>query len=197
MDTVLKPIAFIHTDFPSKFGIPRQGNLVPELKAMLVFEKEYRTPDALRGIEEYSNLWLIWGFSENAGKQWSPTVRPPRLGGNTRVGVFATRSPFRPNPIGLSLVALEEVRHTEKYGDVLIVSGADLMDQTPVYDIKPYLPHIEAVPDAAAGFAGRVKDYALKVSCPDELLYKLPEEKERHCWRFFRRIQDRPIRMMR
>ena len=174
MDTVLKPIAFIHTDFPSKFGIPRQGNLVPELKAMLVFEKEYRTPDALRGIEEYSH---IWGFSENAGKQWSPTVRPPRLGGNTRVGVFATRSPFRPNPIGLSLVALEEVRHTEKYGDVLIVSGADLMDQTPVYDIKPYLPHIEAVPDAAAGFAGRVKDYALKVSCPDELLYKLPEEK--------------------
>ena len=170
MDTVLKPIAFIHTDFPSKFGIPRQGNLVPELKAMLVFEKEYRTPDALRGIEEYSHLWLIWGFSENAGK-------PPRLGGNTRVGVFATRSPFRPNPIGLSLVALEEVRHTEKYGDVLIVSGADLMDQTPVYDIKPYLPHIEAVPDAAAGFAGRVKDYALKVSCPDELLYKLPEEK--------------------
>ena len=118
MDTVLKPIAFIHTDFPSKFGIPRQGNLVPELKAMLVFEKEYRTPDALRGIEEYSHLWLIWGFSENAGKQWSPTVRPPRLGGNTRVGVFATRSPFRPNPIGLSLVALEEVRHTEKYGDV-------------------------------------------------------------------------------
>ena len=197
MDTVLKPIAFIHTDFPSKFGIPRQGNLVPELKAMLVFEKEYRTPDALRGIEEYSHLWLIWGFSENAGKQWSPTVRPPRLGGNTRVGVFATRSPFRPNPIGLSLVALEEVRHTEKYGDVLIVSGADLMDQTPVYDIKPYLPHIEAVPDAAAGFAGRVKDYALKVSCPDELLYKLPEEKERHCWRFFQRIQDRPIRMMR
>ena len=177
MDTVLKPIAFIHTDFPSKFGIPRQGNLVPELKAMLVFEKEYRTPDALRGIEEYSHLWLIWGFSENAGKQWSPTVRPPRLGGNTRVGVFATRSPFRPNPIGLSLVALEEVRHTEKYGDVLIVSGADLMDQPRVYDIKPYLPHIEAVPDAAAGFAGRVKDYALKVSCPDELLYKLPEEK--------------------
>ena len=175
MDTVLKPIAFIHTDFPSKFGIPRQGNLVPELKAMLVFEKEYRTPAALRGIEEYSNLWLIWGFSENAGKQWSPTVRPPRLGGNTRVGVFATRSPFRPNPIGLSLVAFEEVRHTEKYGDVLIVSGADLMDQTPVYDIKPYLPHIEAVPDAAAGFAGR----ALKVSCPDELLYKLPEEKRK------------------
>ena len=179
MDTVLKPIAFIHTDLPSKFGIPRQGNLVPELKAMLVFEKEYRTPDALRGIEEYSHLWLIWGFSENAGKQWSPTVRPPRLGGNTRVGVFATRSPFRPNPIGLSLVAFEEVRHTEKYGDVLIVSGADLMDQTPVYDIKPYLPHIEAVPDAAAGFAGRVKDYALKVSCPDELLYKLPEEKRK------------------
>ena len=173
MDTVLKPIAFNHTDFPSKFGIPRQGNLVPELKAMLVFEKEYRTPAALRGIEEYSNLWLIWGFSENAGKQWSPTVRPPRLGGNTRVGVFATRSPFRPNPIGLSLVAFEEVRHTEKYGDVLIVSGADLMDQTPVYDIKPYLPHIEAVPDAAAGFAGRVKEYALKLSCAYELLYIL------------------------
>ena len=169
-------IARIRSDFPTKFGIPRQSGLA-DVPARIVFEPEYRNADALRGIEGFSHLWLIWQFSAAVREGWSPTVRPPKLGGNKRIGVFATRSPFRPNPIGLSLVALEEVRHTEKYGDVLIVSGADLMDQTPVYDIKPYLPHIEAVPDAAAGFAGRVKDYALKVSCPDELLYKLPEEK--------------------
>ena len=177
MDTVLKPIAFIHTDFPSKFGIPRQGNLVPELKAMLVFEKEYRTPDALRGIEEYSHLWLIWGFSENAGKQWSPTVRPPRLGGNTRVGVFATRSPFRPNPIGLSSVKLAGVELHTKDGPVLYVAGADLADRTPIYDIKPYLPYADSHPDAVDAFSSRRDAAPLTVEFPDALLEKIPAEK--------------------
>ena len=173
----MKIIARIRSDFPEKFGIPRQSGLIEELKARIVFEPEYRNPDALRGLEGYSHLWLIWQFSEAIRESWSPTVRPPRLGGNQRVGVFATRSPFRPNPIGLSSVKILSIDfHTEE-GPVIMVAGADLMDQTPIYDIKPYLPHIEAVPDAAAGFAGRVKDYALKVSCPDELLYKLPEEK--------------------
>lgn len=173
----IKPIAYIHTDFPTKFGIPRQGNLISELKATVIFEKEYRNPEALRGIWEFSHLWLVWGFSENVGREWSATVRPPRLGGNTRVGVFATRSPFRPNPIGLSLVKLEEIEHTSQWGNVLHVAGADLMDGTPIYDIKPYLPHIEAVFDAKGGFAEKVKDYALKVSCPKEVLAVFPEEK--------------------
>ena len=177
MDTVLKPIAFIHTDFPSKFGIPRQGNLVPELKAMLVFEKEYRTPDALRGIEEYSHLWLIWEFSQAVRKEWSPTVRPPRLGGNVRMGVFATRSPFRPNPIGLSSVRLESVEFSEKYGPVLHVSGADLMDGTPIYDIKPYLAYVDSHPEAAGGFTDQIQDHKLKVEFPEKLLKKIPEEK--------------------
>lgn len=173
----IRPIAKIHTDFSTKFGIPRQGNLIEELKAQIIFDEEFKNPEALRGLEEFSHIWLIWGFSANARKEWSPTVRPPRLGGNKRVGVFATRSPFRPNPLGLSLVKLEGIEKTKKDGMVLHVSGADLMDKTPIYDIKPYLPHIEAIPDAAGGFAERVKDYKLIVSCEEELLNLLPEGK--------------------
>lgn len=173
----IKPIAEIRTDFPTKFGIPRQGNLISELSARIIFYKEYQNPEALRGLEEFSHLWLLWGFSANAKKEWSPTVRPPRLGGNKRVGVFATRSPFRPNPLGLSLVKLEKIEKNADNGIILHVSGADLMDQTPIYDIKPYLPHIEALPDATGGFATRVKDYALSVSCDEKLLKILPPEK--------------------
>ena len=173
----IEPIAHIHTDFPTKFGVPRQSGLASELTSTIVFAPAYRNPDCLRGIADFSHLWLIWEFDKVAGAGWSPTVLPPKLGGKTRVGVFATRSPFRPNPLGLSCVQLVKADLHTKDGPVLYVAGADLVDGTPVYDIKPYLPHIEAVPDAAAGFAGRVKDYALKVSCPDELLYKLPEEK--------------------
>lgn len=174
----MKIIARIHTDFKEKFGIPRQSGLVQELKATIVFEPEYRNPDALRRIEEYSHLWLLWKFSENIREDWSPTVRPPRLGGNERVGVFATRSPFRPNPIGLSVVKLLGVEETERYGKVLCVSGADLMDGTPIYDIKPYLPYVDSVPDVAGGFAAEHKDDQLQVSCPPQLLQKLPPEKQ-------------------
>ena len=151
MDYTMKVIARIHSDFPEKFGIPRQSGLVPALRAKIVFEPEYRNPDALRGIEGFSHLWLIWQFSAAVRDTWSPTVRPPRLGGNERVGVFATRSPFRPNAIGLSCVKLEGVRHEDGLGDVLIVSGADLMDGTPIYDVKPYLPYADAHPEAPAG----------------------------------------------
>ena len=152
METI-KVIARIRSDFPQKFGIPRQSGVVPETRATVVFEKPYQNPDALRGIEGFSHLWLIWGFSACERAEWSPTVRPPRLGGNTRMGVFATRSPFRPNPIGLSSVTLEEVRLHTPDGPVLIVGGADLMDGTPIYDIKPYLPYADCHPDAAGGFA--------------------------------------------
>ena len=147
-------IAVIHTAFPTKFGIPRQSGLVPELKAEIVFDPEYRNPDALRGIEGYSHLWLIWQFSKALREDgsWSPTVRPPRLGGNTRMGVFATRSPYRPNPIGLSSVRLENVLYDDPRGPVLVVSGADLLDGTPILDIKPYLPFTDSHPDAAGGF---------------------------------------------
>ena len=151
MDYTMKVIARIHSDFPEKFGIPRQSGLVPALRAKIVFEPEYRNPDALRGIESFSHLWLIWQFSAAVRDTWSPTVRPPRLGGNERVGVFATRSPFRPNAIGLSCVKLESVQHEDGFGDVLIVSGADLMDGTPIYDIKPYLPYADAHPEALGG----------------------------------------------
>lgn len=172
----MRPIAFIRTDFPTKFGIPRQGGLIESLHAVIVFEPEFRNPDALRGIEEFSHLWLLWQFSAALRDHWSPTVRPPRLGGNVKKGVFATRSPFRPNPIGLSVVKLDGVEQTEE-GMVLQVSGADLMDGTPIYDIKPYLPHIDAIPDAAGGFARTVSHYALAVEFPEELLTKLPFEK--------------------
>lgn len=149
----IRVIAHIRSDFPTKFGIPRQSGLVPELRSTIVFEPEFRKAEALRGIENFSHLWLIWEFSQAVREDWSPTVRPPRLGGNTRLGVFATRSPFRPNPIGLSCVKLESVRMDPKDGLVLLVSGADLMDGTPIYDIKPYLPYADAHPEAVGGFA--------------------------------------------
>ena len=173
----IKVIAKIRTDFPEKFGIPRQSGLVPELRAKIVFEPEYRNPDALRGIEGFSHLWLIWQFSAAVRDTWSPTVRPPRLGGNERMGVFATRSPFRPNAIGLSCVKLEGVQHEDGHGDVLIVSGADLMDGTPIYDIKPYLPYADSHPDAVDAFSERRNAAPLNVAFPDELLEKIPAEK--------------------
>ena len=171
----LKVIARIRSDFPEKFGIPRQSGLVPQLRAKIVFEPEFRNADALRGIEGFSHLWLIWQFSAAVRDTWSPTVRPPRLGGNERVGVFATRSPFRPNAVGLSCVRLEGVAREEGLGEVLIVSGADLMDATPIYDIKPYLPYADAHPEALGGFAPAPKE-TLAVDCPPELLAALPEE---------------------
>lgn len=174
----LKTIAHIRSDFPEKFGIPRQSGLVSSLKARIVFCPEYRNPEALRGLEQYTHLWLIWQFSEAVREEWSPTVRPPRLGGNKRMGVFATRSPFRPNPIGLSCVKLEEITHDSKDGDVLIVSGADLMDNTPIYDIKPYLPYVDCQPEASNGFALSSKEGVLEVQMPDELLRKIPSEKQ-------------------
>ncbi len=168
-------IARIHTDFPAKFGIPRQAGLVPGLRGEIVFEPTYRTADALRGIEGYSHLWLIWRFSGFEGDTFSPTVRPPRLGGNTRVGVFATRSPNRPNPIGLSCVRLVSVNREGKNAPTLTVEGADLLDGTEIYDIKPYLPYTDAHPDAAVGFAGEVQGDRLTVCFSDALLAKLPE----------------------
>lgn len=175
MDYTMKVIARIHSDFPEKFGIPRQSGLVPALRAKIVFEPEYRNPDALRGIEGFSHLWLIWQFSAAVRDTWSPTVRPPRLGGNERVGVFATRSPFRPNAIGLSCVRIEGVEQTAE-GSVLLVSGADLMDGTPIYDIKPYLPHIDSHPDARGGFAVPAAEHRLKVVFPEQWLEKVPEQ---------------------
>src|SRR5450756_1263558 len=147
----LKVIAHIRSDFPSKFGVPRQSGLVDTLKAEVIFEPEYRNPDALRGLEGFSHLWLIWEFSQSVRADWSPTVRPPRLGGNTRVGVFATRSPFRPNPLGLSSVKLDRIELHSELGPILHVSGADLIDQTPIYDIKPYLAYTDSHPEAIGG----------------------------------------------
>ena len=169
----LHVIARIRSDFPSKFGIPRQSGLVEQLKAQVVFEPEYRSPDALRGLEGFSHIWLIWQFSQAVREGWSPTVRPPRLGGNARMGVFATRSPFRPNPIGLSCVRLERVELRPGTGPVLHVAGADLMDGTPIYDIKPYLPYADCKPEASGGFAGQPKEPTLEVVCPPELLRPL------------------------
>ena len=173
----MKIIAKIRTDFKEKFGIPRQSGLAEGLVGRIVFEKEYRNPDALRGIEGYSHLWLIWKFSKAEREDWSPTVRPPRLGGNKKMGVFATRSPFRPNPIGLSSVRLLGIEHTDTAGDVLLVEGADLLDGTPIYDIKPYLAFTDSHPDAVCGFADGVREHALTVDFPSELLAKIPEEK--------------------
>ena len=157
-----KTIARIHTGFPEKFGIPRQSGIV-DTPGKIVFEPPYNNPDAVRGLDEFSHIWLIWQFSESVRDDWSPTVRPPRLGGNTRVGVFASRSPFRPNPIGLSLVSLESIEYNHSLGPVLHVSGADILDGTPIYDIKPYLPYSEAKPDAEGGFAQRVMDAGAEV----------------------------------
>ena len=173
----MKIIAKIQTDFKEKFGIPRQSGLAPGLVGRIVFEPEYRNPDALRGIDGYSHLWLIWKFSKAERESWSPTVRPPRLGGNKKMGVFATRSPFRPNPIGLSSVRLLGIEHTENFGDVLVVEGADLLDGTPIYDIKPYLPFTDSHPDAVGGFSDDVREHSLSVSIQDELLSKIPKEK--------------------
>ena len=173
----LSPIAYIRSEFPTKFGIPRQSGLVSSLRAMIVFEPMYRNPDALRGIESFSHLWLIWEFSEALRKGWLPTVRPPRLGGNTRIGVFATRSPFRPNPIGLSCVRLEQVCPDSKHGTVLLVSGADLMDGTPIYDIKPYIPYADAHPEAVGGFAQEAPVPTLQVDFPPQLLERIPEDR--------------------
>ena len=170
-------IARIRSDFPTKFGIPRQSGLVEELKATVVFEPEYRNPDALRGLEEFSHIWLIWQLSEAVRDKWSPTVRPPRLGGNARMGVFATRSPFRPNSIGLSCVKLEGIKKDPELGTVLVVSGADLMDGTPILDIKPYLPYADAHPEALGGFTGNVGGKVLAVEFPPELLSRVPEDK--------------------
>ena len=178
MKTEISIIAHINTDFTSKFGIPRQSGLVDELEATIIFEPEYRNSDTLRGIEEYSHLWLLWQFSECMDKEWTPTVRPPRLGGNKRMGVFATRSPFRPNPIGLSSVRLLGVEKTKKYGYVLRISGADLLDGTPIYDIKPYLPYVDSHPEASNGFALDEKEGRLTVDFPDKLLNIIPTEKQ-------------------
>lgn len=171
----MKIIARIRSDFPAKFGIPRQSGLVDALRSEIVFEPEFRSPEALRGLEEFSHLWLIWQFSENVEAGWSPTVRPPRLGGNTRLGVFATRSPFRPNPVGLSCVRLLEVDLHTARGPVLRVAGADLMDGTPIFDLKPYLPYADCHPEASGGFAGRAPEALLAVECPEELLSRVPE----------------------
>ncbi len=171
----MTPIAHIRSDFATKFGIPRQSGLVEELAAQVVFAPGYRDASALRGIEGFSHLWLLWEFSQSRG--WSPTVRPPRLGGNKRLGVFATRSPFRPNPIGLSCVRLIEVRQDRELGPVLVVAGADLMDGTPIYDIKPYLPYADCRPDAVGGFASAPREDGLEVSCPQELLEAVTEDK--------------------
>ena len=173
----IQVIARMHSDFATKFGIPRQSGLVDELRSTIVFEPEFRNPDALRGIEDFSHLWIIWQFSEAVRTGWSPTVRPPRLGGNTRMGVFATRSPFRPNNLGLSSVKLLGVEHTEKYGTVLHVGGADLMDGTPIFDIKPYIAYGDSHPEAKGGFTDPAGDFLLKVEFPEDLLKKLPEEK--------------------
>lgn len=176
-DIVIHPIARMRSDFPTKFGIPRQSCLVPELRSTIVFESEFRNPDTLRGIEGYTHLWLIWQFSEAVRQEWSPTVRPPRLGGNTRMGVFATRSPFRPNSLGLSCVRLLGIEHTDKNGTVIHVAGADLMDGTPIFDIKPYIPYSDSHPDASGGFTDTAGEFLLKVDFPETLLSILPEEK--------------------
>ena len=174
-DLTLRPIGRIRTEFPEKFGIPRQSGLVEELRAVVEFEREFRAPEAFRGLEGFSHLWLLWHFTQSQG--WSPTVRPPRLGGNQRVGVFATRSPFRPNPIGLSCVRLAGVEHDADCGAVLRVRGADLMDGTPIYDIKPYVPYADCHPDASGGFAPAAPARPLRVEFPPELLEKVPPER--------------------
>lgn len=177
MDVTIRPIARMKSDFPTKFGIPRQSGLVEELRSTIVFEPEYRNPDTLRGIEGFSHLWLIWQFSEAVRDSWSPTVRPPRLGGNVRMGVFATRSPFRPNNLGLSCVKLLGIEQTAN-GMVLHVAGADLMDGTPIFDIKPYIPYSDSHPDALGGFTDTAGNFILNVQFPEELLKLLPADKQ-------------------
>ena len=178
MEAVIRPIAVMRSDFPTKFGIPRQSGLVKSLRSTIVFEPEYRNPDALRGLEDFSHIWLIWQFSEAVRSQWTPTVRPPRLGGNTRMGVFATRSPFRPNFLGLSCVRIIGIEQTAENGTVIHVAGADLMDGTPIFDIKPYIPYSDCQPEALGGFTSTAKDYLLQVDFPLELLEVLPKDKQ-------------------
>ena len=170
-------IANIHSDFPTKFGIPRQSGLVEELTAKIVFTPDYRAPEAVRGLEDFSHIWLIWQFSKAVREHWSPTVRPPRLGGNTRMGVFATRSPFRPNAIGLSCVRLLKVEPNTPEGPVLTVAGADLMDGTPILDIKPYIPYADCQVEATGGFTDTAGEFLLKVEFPPELLSMVPEDR--------------------
>lgn len=179
MKQELKVIAHIYTDFVAKFGIPRQSGLVNGVQGKIIFEPEYRNPDAVRGLEEFSHVWLLWQFSKavREGDGWSATVAPPRLGGKVKKGVFATRSPFRPNSIGLSSVQLDRIEQDEKYGPVLYVSGVDLLNETPIYDIKPYLAYTDSHPDAREGFAGEVFEHGLEVEFPEDLLAMLPESK--------------------
>ena len=177
MDITVHPIATMRSDFPTKFGIPRQSGLAENLRSTIVFEPQYRNADALRGLEDFSHLWIIWQFSEAVRSEWTPTVRPPRLGGNTRMGVFATRSPFRPNSIGLSCVKLTGLEQTPDNGTVIHVAGADLMDGTPILDIKPYIPYCDAHPEALGGFTANTDDYLLNIEFPPGLLEQLPEDK--------------------
>lgn len=175
----MKIIARIQTDFPDKFGIPRQSGLVEGLEGKIIFEREFRNPETVRGLEAFSHIWLLWEFSENKKEHWAATVRPPRLGGNKRLGVFATRSPFRPNGIGLSCVRLIKIEQDKKLGTVLTVQGADLMDGTPIYDIKPYIPFTDSHPEAWEGYTEETRRHELKVEFPKDLLEKLPSEKKR------------------
>lgn len=177
MDFEIHPIATMHSDFPTKFGIPRQSGLVDTLCSTIVFEPKYRNADALRGLEDFSHLWIIWQFSEAVRSEWTPTVRPPRLGGNTRMGVFATRSPFRPNSLGLSCVRIIGIEHTQEHGSVIHVAGADLMNGTPIFDIKPYIPYCDSHPDALGGFTTNAADFLLEVDISSDLLNILPESK--------------------
>ena len=175
MDQInIYPIARMKSNFTSKFGIPRQSGLVDSLRSTIIFEPEYRNADALRGLEDFSHLWIIWQFSEAANKKWSPTVRPPRLGGNKRLGVFATRSPFRPNPLALSCVRIVGIEETAEHGSVIHVAGADLMDGTPILDIKPYIPYADSKPDATGGFTDTAKDFILQVDFPTHLMNMVP-----------------------
>ena len=177
-EILMRPVGRIHTDFTSKFGVPRQAGLVPELLAKVVFEPEYRSPAAVRGLEEFSHIWLLWQFSAavREDETFSPTVRPPRLGGNTRIGVFASRSPFRPNHIGISSLPLERIDYDDPEGPVLYVRGADLMDGTPILDVKPYIPSADSHPEAAAGFTS-TPPRTVRCRFPPELLIRVPEEK--------------------
>ncbi len=178
MDVTIHPIAVMRSDFPTKFGIPRQSGLAENLRSTIVFEPKYRNADALRGLEDFSHLWIIWQFSEAVRTEWTPTVRPPRLGGNTRMGVFATRSPFRPNSLGLSCVKIIGLEHTPDNGTVIHVAGADLMDGTPIFDIKPYIPYADCHPDALGGFTSTAGDFLLTVDFPAHLLNILPQNKQ-------------------
>ena len=177
MEYPVRVIAHIETDFEDKFGVPRQSSLVESLRGRIVFEPEYRVAEAFRGLEQFDRIWLIWQFSKAMREGWSPTVRPPRLGGNERVGVFATRSPFRPNSIGLSCVKLERIEQDRSLGPVLWVRGADLVNGTPIYDIKPYLPYADSFPDARGSFGEAHKDDVLSVESPEALLQRIPDEK--------------------